>query len=951
MSNNKDLIIKNQLQVGASIDVTAGTVAQSSAIPYDMHGAVSDGFYYRFESQETVPRAIAFNDDGTKMYIMGTSGDDVNEYALSTAFDLSTVSYTTNFSVSSESTAPVDLFFKYDGTKFYIISSSNDTVFQYSMSTAWDISTASYDSVSFDISTQAPNPSGIAFSSDGTKMYVLDNVADSVSQFSLSTAWDISTASYDSVQLSLSDEADGPRGVRFNDTGTKMFIVMYGSSYILQYSLSTAWDLSTTSYVGYGFNTDQTVGQSIDSFPTGLAFNNDGTKMYVVGNETDCVYQVSTVLYPLVTSYDLGNVVDYGLFSGRPNTYDTDSRKFFISTDNTKIFLTGNSSGRLHELPLIDRYNIETLGTTNGNVLLTSYAANVRGGFFRADGLKYFSSHLTNNLVGEWTLSTAWDINTMTTANVSKSLSADVSSLDDVEFSSDGTKMIVTDIGEYLSIKSFTLSTAWDVTSATYDGDSASFNFGGNTLNEVTGIRFNSDGTILYVCGYIAAATAAIYQYNLTTAYDLSTITDAYAVYRTGGNIPRAVDFTLDGEKMFWLSNSGTDDIYQLTSGVRKDVETLDLSSGNYFQKTLDVTTEIAFSNPNTVQTFNVEITGSDSVTGGYAATSTLPYWRYLPGYYNGNRFDSRAQGDQLEGISLNEDGTRLYVYTSNSGYLYQYDLSVPYNISTAAYNGVYFDTSPQVATNARDIFFKPDGTAMYLIDNGTDSVYQYTLDTAWDVSTMSYANKSLSIGSEETTPWSLALHRNGTRLYIIGGTNDSVKSFPLPTPWDISSASTSDLASESFSVAAQTGAPLGLWFSYDGKKMYVTTTAQVETILIYELSRAWDPSSAVYSNTSYSRRNARNGSPYTTLEDASAGAYSMYITPDGTKMYLMPDSGFINQYEIGTLEAVTWPTSVKWVNGIQPPNPSPGQTDLYTFTTNDGGTTYFGQRISENIG
>jgi hypothetical protein len=36
---------------------------------------------------------IAFNTDGTKMFIVGDTGDDVNEYALSTAFDVSVQAY------------------------------------------------------------------------------------------------------------------------------------------------------------------------------------------------------------------------------------------------------------------------------------------------------------------------------------------------------------------------------------------------------------------------------------------------------------------------------------------------------------------------------------------------------------------------------------------------------------------------------------------------------------------------------------------------------------------------------------------------------------------------------------------------------------------------------------------------------------------------------------------
>jgi hypothetical protein len=50
-------------------------------------------------AQETQPDDVAFNTDGTKMFIVGRNGDDVNEYTLSTGFDVSTASFIDSFSV------------------------------------------------------------------------------------------------------------------------------------------------------------------------------------------------------------------------------------------------------------------------------------------------------------------------------------------------------------------------------------------------------------------------------------------------------------------------------------------------------------------------------------------------------------------------------------------------------------------------------------------------------------------------------------------------------------------------------------------------------------------------------------------------------------------------------------------------------------------------------------
>ena len=66
---------------------------------------------FSVSSQETKPTGITFNNNGTKMFIVGYSGDDVNEYTLATAFDVSTASFIDSFSVSSQEISARDMKF------------------------------------------------------------------------------------------------------------------------------------------------------------------------------------------------------------------------------------------------------------------------------------------------------------------------------------------------------------------------------------------------------------------------------------------------------------------------------------------------------------------------------------------------------------------------------------------------------------------------------------------------------------------------------------------------------------------------------------------------------------------------------------------------------------------------------------------------------------------------
>lgn len=46
----------------------------------------------------------------------------------------------------------------------------------------------------------------------------------------------------------------------------------------------------------------------------------------------------------------------------------------------------------------------------------------------------------------------------------------------------------------------------------------------------------------------------------------------------------------------------------------------------------------------------------------------------------------------------------------------------------------------------------------------------------------------------------------------------------------------------------------------------------------------------------------------------------------------------------------ITWPSSVEWSGGTAPSSPAVGETDLYTFVTDDSGTSYTGIKSADNL-
>lgn len=233
--------------------------------------------------------------EGSRLYVVGAAGDDAYEYHASTKWDASSLSFQRSFDVSGQDTDPEGIYFKPDGTKMYVVGLTSDSIHEYDLSTAWDVTSATLLQ-SASISTQAPNPTGIWFKPDGTKLYVSESTNADVDEYDLSTAWDVSTLTH--VQgLDVSGQDAAPAAVSLNHDGTKLFVLGNGSTAIYEYDLSTAYDVSTAT-----FSQSQDVsGQDTD--PTGMFIRSDGLKLYLAGSQNDNVYE-----YDFTTSFDVSTL-------------------------------------------------------------------------------------------------------------------------------------------------------------------------------------------------------------------------------------------------------------------------------------------------------------------------------------------------------------------------------------------------------------------------------------------------------------------------------------------------------------------------------------------------------------------------------------------------------------------------------------------------------------------
>jgi len=311
--------------------------------------------YMSISTRDLNGSGVEFSPSGRKMYFVGINSDTVWQYNLSTAFDLNSATYSgksllvansSNKTSSPGDDDPVDIRFKPDGTRMYICGNRRDIVEQYDLTTAWDVSTAyvslektlledgsrlatedddiigDYNSTTtpFQANTVDASITGLYFKPDGTKMYLTGSIYDNVVECSMTTPWDTRTATSgyinilhenDDVLISengsdyiMNEESkffafngtdDTVNSISISSDGGRMFVTGTTTDKIYGYTLSTAWDIETATLVG---EFDNTPGTS----PTGIALSTDETKLFVLDSFLDRITMLQ--LQPRVLNED-----------------------------------------------------------------------------------------------------------------------------------------------------------------------------------------------------------------------------------------------------------------------------------------------------------------------------------------------------------------------------------------------------------------------------------------------------------------------------------------------------------------------------------------------------------------------------------------------------------------------------------------------------------------------
>ena len=914
----------------------------------------------------------------------------VYQYTMSTPHDLSTLNTTpaNTLDMSSRVSGTIahycPLHITNSGYDLYFGDYQNNIIYQWKMSTAYDLSTASYHGASSAIfvNTMASlfiQPNGL------TGYQVQDGITGSavLREFTMSVAWDITTASLSGTTSSTL--ISRTQAVTISPDGTLVIASdAFGSTTSKYFTMSPGYDLSSlssgTSFTWQGNSSHTTdtrfssngallygwTGTYIYNYTTGstAAFSAADVGKKVVGNSGSAIITATSGTYKSVTPFaDTSAISSWQLFGaqGKADGSGIELSGYSVAADI--VFPTGASGAGASMV-------------YNNNVSPTSSVYDdVRSVVFNSEGT--IALVLKAGKVLRFNLSTAFDLSTMTEASSDNFTAQLTSNQFGIRVKPDGTRIWVSDYGNDL-IKQFTLSTPWSPSTQSYDGYYSCNNGGNwNSFSGADGVpsttnfnpfsfQFNSDGTKMITIMWDNSPYHSVVEFALSTGWDMSTMSYTSFANFDGNSDPEAIAISPDGLKLM-MHGSGLGDggieVYSLPSAFSVG------NSGNSLTKTsgtMDLSTLTGNSSNNI--TYGGLSMSSDGkrmwviynnnsganpiyeITGG--TTSVHPYSTYSPaltnsstGQINSSSWqdinsmtadETKNDGDVFYavstdnrtswGVAKGSDGVRKIAKNNSGTWQYNNDAGTGGPVSSVA-DAVYESQfSIPVGNKLRDILFNSDGTKMYILLFSPD-VRQYSLSVAYDISTAVYDVISLTTSSEETLQTGMKWNNDGTKLYIIGYSNDKVHEYVLTTAYDLSTASYNNVF---FSVSSQMATPFGLTFKPDGTKMYATDNAG--NIYQYTLSTAWDLSSAAYDNISFSVSHLAEGLIFNSL---------------GTKLHYV-NSNTLRRWNLSTawdISTLTFESSLDFDSDI----PSNGLATGLAFN-NDESRIYITWRNADGI-
>jgi sugar lactone lactonase YvrE len=907
-SSNVQVVIKDNTPTGISFSNNGSSLyvvgsANDSVHQYTLSTPwdVSTATFLQTKSvatEDTVPTAVQFSNTGNRMFVLGTTGDDINQYELSVNYDVSTASFTRLQSIAAQDITAQGMYFKPDGTQLFLAGATNDIVYSYNLSEAWNIATISLANTK-SIAAQQTVPNGIHMSDDGLSMYIIGTTPVGVHQYRLTESWNVATANY--ASFSVSTQTAAPTGVSFANNGTKMYVMSAsgaGSGNVHQYSLSTPWSVGTATFERSSANT---IPLTFENLPTDFNFNDIGTKIFIAGTARDIVTTLELTEAWNVSTIRVNPVNKYNVFS-----LDITGTGIDFANDGTSFIFTGSTNDRIHRVSLTEAWNLRTNSTVtsaslpssvlnptgcvwanNGNTLVVSTAtqvieyptsvtynvANLYGPrfslvtqdtamndiYFKPDGKSFYTvSSTTSGRVHQYDMNVAWQV---ATANFARSLIVTVRDISPtgIWFRPEGNSMYVVGTAND-TISQYNLSSAWNIGTATY----ASLSLGIAAIEgTASGICFANNGTKLYVVGQTGDN---IREYTLSTPWLLSSAT------LTRNSSILAFDTTstglyIDPTSSYMAVVGGSNDNIQLyTFGQAGNIATLSAASsrsvaglggspsGIYFKPEGDV---LYVTDLSTDYVHQINLTEAWNVSSGYYGVTTL-----APVVGATTEVD-------IQGIRYANNGYDLYVLGSTNDSIYQYKLEEPFK----ANSGIFFGSKSiaNLEINATGFTIDNDASQIFVIGTaaaGSEKISRLRFLSNNNIHTLQ--TDYLSLTEKETDVRGIALSNDNTQLIVVG---DTVS--PNLHRYSLANSNVLSTGTYAESIPVSSALNPNKVLIKDTDEMVVHISSTDGNVLDYILN---SPNTL----TGAELRNSFNTSTQNTVVSAS------FMKPDGSKYYIL---------------------------------------------------------------
>ena len=745
----------------------------------------------------------------------------------------------------------------------YTLSSTTNQVHGYILGGAspYSLETANYqNSLSINISNSI-NARGMYMNESGDRLYIIYSNSQ-IRQYDLSTNFDLSSAVLQG-SITLTATSD-PRDITFNPVIDRMFILDDGSNEILTYALRGS-DITTANANYLGPATDFSIIQTQDGFPTGIIFNGNGTKMYLLGISTNSIHE-----YHLNTPYDLSTA----------------------SYPDPPLFISVRGTGSLTGLWISPDESIAYVVTLNNSISRFDIADPPIGGV--RDGTYLLT--VTNNETGcsspvidvvilsesSQVDPVASNLTPNTVCDPDRNASGELNANGGITFS----PMSVLNGVRTQSIYRFVLETTGGTI---IDNDGTTSGFEDVSYPDTAS---QTDVIGLSAGNYVMSITDTTTQCDIRYNFSINNQADDVFITAMPETIGPGDTPDPTTNIIVFPNTSCFGGIFTGRARVLGN-EAITGGTGNY---RYDWTTAEDVTN----------IIDRDTVLNVLIDPSPLSQARYT-----GVQSSDLVMTDDPTSVSFNPDGTKMYLIDRATSTLYEYLLTTPYgiaNIDSSSNKSENLNSLGAVG-DIEEMEWNNDGSRLFLIDGGDNVIYGCSLTTAYDISSISLTQTSALLDREGETLFTggLTFNDNGRKLYVCGdvrGLEGQIREYDLSRPYDLTSFVNTSLingnmkadATSIYTPLSEVGKYHGgsrgethfqdIMFNGDGTILYAVGNSG-NAVYLYNLTSAYDVSTMTYSGIFLDTEKSETTSPTgITFNDIQNKLYVVGRTHDRVSEY-----------------------------------------------------------------